>query len=197
MKYYILIILLLFLVECAVVTHGAAVPKTEPFKPSAVIARLSWEHGHPERAAWSAELFKKISASLPVFENAQDLEDFCRLSAESPPTISMAEMFVQISFYESGWDPKSLYQEPPPPRGPGTLSIGLFQMSYGDGDGCPAGKTGADLTDPIVNIDCAVNKAVALIKHSGKITGMAAYWSTMRKAHYLKQIEASIQGECK
>jgi hypothetical protein len=138
-----------------------------------------------------AYLELQLRPHTAVFLSAKDLPASCNSSK------ALANMFKTISKFESGWDPKQTYQEPPPPKGPGTLSIGLFQMSYGDGNGCPRNKKEGDLMEPKVNIDCAVKKAVALVKRDGVLSvekkGLARYWSVIRPGHHKEEILRSCK----
>jgi hypothetical protein len=146
-----------------------------------------------------------IGEHLPTFAGASDVATFCPSFAslgEQQKTRVIAEMFVKIAKFESSWNPQTTFQEPPPPKGPGTISRGLFQMSYGDGSGCPNTKAKGDLHDPIVNIDCAVKKAVVLVKKYGLIQnsanhGMARYWSVIRNGHHVDEIRKHTKGFCK
>lgn len=183
---------------------GAVMPTPEQQKavvsPAISIIQLPWD-----QPTWSQHLLQKIGENLPVFLAAKDVTEFCptiRALPKVKQTQVLGEMFVRIAYWESGFNPKSTYQEPPPPKGPGTLSVGLFQMSYGDGDGCPASRTTGDLTNPMVNIDCAVGKAVALVRKYGVIItssnlGMGKYWSTIRASGHGADIRAHTQGLCK
>lgn len=66
-------------------------------------------------------------------------------------------------------------------------SIGLFQMSRGDG--CPGIRNRLDLTNPIKNIDCAIYKLNQLVSRDGVIAsgsgsssrGAARYWGPLRE----------------
>jgi len=67
-------------------------------------------------------------------------------------------------------------------------SIGLFQMSRGDG--CPGIRSNRDLADPVKNIDCAFYKLNQLVGRDGVIAagstgrdsrGAARYWGPLRE----------------
>lgn len=66
-------------------------------------------------------------------------------------------------------------------------SIGLFQMSRGDG--CPGIRSRQDLTNPTKNIDCAIYKLNQLVSRDGVIAsgsggssrGAARYWGPLRE----------------
>jgi len=204
--YGVLLLLVFSIWGCQLAPVGAPTPAPTPqATPAPVqVQGLSWEVGHPERRDWSQRLVLLLKPQVGVFAGAKDIEVMCpgfKAFDANKQAVILAEMFVKISKFESSWNPNSTYQEPPPPKGPGTLSIGLWQMSYGDGNVCPSNKAGGDLFDPLVNADCAVSKAVALVKKDGVIAvaklGMRRYWSVLRDGHHMTEIQAHVKGFCK
>lgn len=184
------------LVSCAQVP--AAIPATKEIQKAALPSYpLSWEKDHSERKAWSLAVRDEIALALPSFDKAKDVKDYCPryndLLVEQRINV-WSEMVSRIAKFESGWKPTSTYQEPKPPNGPGTLSVGLLQLSTGD-RGCP--KTVDGLKDPIKNLQCGVGLMKFFIDKDGLIAkdkiGIARYWSVMRPGHHIDEIKASTR----
>ncbi len=147
---------------------------------------LSWEKGHPERQIWSEALRDAIRDRRGLLDKAQGFEPWCSKLSED----FWAELFVKISYYESGWKPETVFHEPQPLD---VDSIGLFQLSYSSDKNHP-GCEGIDpktksLKDPLVNIRCAVGIMARFIEKdgvlaegfkSGSVKGLARYFSVMR-----------------
>jgi hypothetical protein len=93
---------------------------------------------------------------------------------------------------ESSFNPRTTYQEPLPPLGPGTLSVGLMQMSISDPEAKRKGYTNEDLKDPFKNLEVGIGRLEALVTQYNCITcyittngkkkwiGGSAYWSVLR-----------------
>ena len=168
-------------------------PPTSTDTPTPV-ASLSWESSHPERAAWSKELRSQIADVLPAFDAASDRTSFCPkyASLTTAQRIDVwATMAVKIVYLESGYDPNNKYYE----TTMGIYSIGLFQLSYEDKmKWCNMNP----LTDPIVNIRCAIPEMKWLVNKDGVVAtgsgsssrGLARYWSTMRQSGHYSEIVA-------
>ena len=162
---------------------------------------LSWESSHPERAAWSTELRSQIKSVLSVFDSASDVASFCpkyNSLTEAQRIDVWATMAVKITLFESSYDPNNKYYE----TTMGIYSIGLFQLSYEDNmKWCKMTPGTYPLTDPILNIKCAVPEMAWLIKKDGVIAtgsgsssrGLGRYWSTMRQSGHYGEIVAATR----
>lgn len=164
---------------------------TDPAPASAPFS-LPWEINYPTRTTWTQVLFKNIQSS----ELAQlELADASILGADYHKMTEDArirrwcELCCRITLYESGYNPLSVYHEPPPL---GADSIGLFQLSYEDQKNydlpIAISKSNNDLKNALINIDVAVFIMKQLVTENGRLAGMvdgkwhglARYWSTMR-----------------
>lgn len=172
-----LVILLIHLVGCSQITFKPA-PVDTP-KPFA----LSW--GHQD---WSDKVSELVDEKMPSFLAATDFEKFCpkfKLFNPSTKKLVIGELIVGMVKYESGFNPNSTYNEPPPLGYP---SIGLLQLSYVDKQSypfCNLDKAKDNLKDPINNLDCGVKIMAKLIARDGVISsannkGASAYWSVLR-----------------
>ena len=90
---------------------------------------------------------------------------------------------------ESSFNPNTTYQEPGGTKGPGTLSVGLLQMSKEDPEARRKGYTDQDLKDPFKNLEVGIGRLESLILRDNCITcwtgvtgwrGASAYWSVLR-----------------
>ncbi len=134
-----------------------------------------------------------MSANLTKFESAKDIANWCPnyQALNGDNRIQMwVTMATGIAFYESGFNPNSIYNEPPPLS---IASVGLFQLSYSDGlPGCKLNAAAKSLQDPLNNIDCAIPLMGKLIARDSIVTsgntlksganqarGLGRYWSTM------------------
>lgn len=177
--------LFLFVVSCAQLQQA-----NQPQVVSQV--KLSWEVNHPERAAWSQAIQANVNENLALFDKAQDTDKFASgyaLFTKEKKLKFWGELILSVMYFESGYNPKSVYHEPAPLN---VDSIGLLQLSYGD-KYCPKSKAEGDLQDPIVNIKCGVKIMANLIDKYGAIStpgnkGAAAYWSTLRESRKLPQV---------
>jgi hypothetical protein len=162
---------------------------------------LNWEKGHPERSAWTKALLAEVNATLASFDKAIDIASYCpRYRSLDAPNRAyvIATIAVGIAKYESQYDPKLHYGEPPPL---GYDSIGLFQLSYEDGfKWCTMDRASKSLEQPIINIQCAVPEMAQLVAADKRIAagsskhdarGLARYWSVVRAGpkHHLDDIQ--------
>jgi hypothetical protein len=187
---------------CVVISGGCNQSNLQASSsPSSAVPALAWEKGHPERISWSAELRNQISSYLADFDKAPDLADFCpaysTISAQDRVSV-LATIIVGIAKYESNYNPKEHFGEPPPL---GYDSIGLFQLSYEDGfSWCRLDRKTKSLENPLINIQCAVpemarltvkDKIFAAGKTSDDAEGLAKYWSVLREGskHHLDDIK--------
>jgi hypothetical protein len=175
----------------------------------AIVAPLAWESGHPERAAWSAELRRQFTAALSSFDQASDTSAYCTRYAElsvDQRVAVWATMAVAIAKYESAYNPASIA----PCDANCTASIGLYQLSYEDQmSWCAMNKAAGNLIDPIVNIRCAVPEMQRLVARDGVVAsgwtvkssakvpaaarGLSRYWSTMWNSSNSNGKSAAIQ----
>jgi hypothetical protein len=169
------------------------------------VTALAWEANHPERVSWSTELRTQFSNHLSDFAAASDLADFCpKYQALSDPgkIEALATLAVAIAKYESNYNPKQHFGEPPPL---GYDSIGLFQLSYEDGfSWCVLDRSAKSLEDPINNIRCAVPEMARLVKRDERLAGgsslkdakgLGHYWSVVWQGpkHYLAAIKTKTE----
>lgn len=204
MKKFILF-LSFILTACQVPAPVEPVPAPPlPSLPPITVSRpvLAWERGHPERAAWSAELRSQVLGALPQLKLASDWNSYCKgfqSKSTDQQVDAISAMAVAISLFESAYNPKSIYHEPPPL---GVDSIGLFQLSYEDNmKWCPMSRAKSNLTDPLVNIDCAIPEMAVLIAKDGVVAmggkgtarrGLARYWSVMWPTGHLSEIKRAV-----
>ncbi len=154
---------------------------------------------------WHAELKTQIAAHLPEFNKASDWTEYCapfKLLKDEDKISVIYWMSLQICKYESGCDPRQVT----PDDVNGTASIGLFQLSYEDNmKWCAMDSKKKNLTDGIVNVQCAVPKMAKLIAEDGVVSqgqakgtrkGLARYWSVTwpgPKQGHLDQIKSSVR----
>lgn len=112
-------------------------------------------------------------------------------------------LMAAVVYYESGFKPTTVYNEPPPLNVP---SSGLFQMTKSTDNpnyGCNF-TSEKDVQDPVKNIQCAGKAIKKLVARDGAITnhtgtsykGMAKYWSVMRPLRKLPQVKAKLKPWC-
>jgi hypothetical protein len=169
---------------------------------------LAWEEKYPENHPWSVELRRQINAHLGTFEKATDWKSFCpkwdSLTQKQEVNV-IATMAVWIAYYECDWNSKS-----DAPDVGSTNSVGLFQLSYEDNmKWCPMSAAKKNLTDGIVNIQCAIPEMAYLIEEDGLVVasgakadflakpkrskGLSLYWSTMWTDGKKPQIQAKVK----
>lgn len=154
----------------------SSVQKTIPASSevAAIEGKLSWENGHPERAAWTKQLIDIITPDIEVFYTASDITkirpDFKTLS-KSKQILVIAELFSAMAFYESSWNPKENSVDVGSKNDQDTYSVGLLQMSVVDQKnyGFKFGYTFKDLQQAGPNLKLAEAIMVKQIKRYGKI----------------------------
>ncbi len=165
----------------------------------AATPRLTWDNVEG-RKKWSEQLLASVAESLPALESA-DVSAFAPRYSDLDPVARLrfwGEFFVAMSWYESAWDPRCVYHEPPPLS---VDSIGLLQLSYEDArvyDLEPLDPRDAEhsLKNPVVNLRCGVAILARLVARDHVVTqtsgrshrGGARYWSVLRPRRRLKQI---------
>lgn len=173
---------------------------------------LSWEHidrPHQERTLWSSTLSSQIDRHFATFNATKDIVYFCPAynSLNRQQKIkAISELFVWLSYYESGFNPLSadadVAKENHPhdyEDYPGEWSVGLYQMSvvdqanYGLGGGYtfnrkkfPEGTPLSDLPvddlrQPLLNITLATEVMNKMLRKHGifRVPRQKAYWSTL------------------
>lgn len=129
---------------------------------------LSWET-KPERREWSDHLTRKIMDSLSYYDNAKDIEEMCpsyRSLDERRKIKAIAEFWVALGKFESGWEPTTRFFE----TTMGYYSEGLFQLSIPDEQWVKCGLNKSNILEPLKNIECAHKIMIGQLKNKGKIT---------------------------
>lgn len=186
----------------------ANMSKTPPKVADKPLRPLSWEDAsHPERKEWSTELLAAVREKLSDLQHANDIAKFWpgyQVASDNERIQFWAELIVAMAHFESGWNPHETYQEPPPPKGPGTLSVGLLQLSKGDGKayGVPEIDTDIELKEPKLNLRLGVYVLARLCFRDGCIQnaanrGGARYWSVLRDGHHPQDIAKRVQAALK
>lgn len=171
---------------------------------------LDWDN-----PGWTRYLNEQVDIRFADFNKARDINLYCpnyKKLDHSHQVLVWSTLAVAIAKFESNYKPTTVYQE-----STGQDSIGLFQMSYGDGHSCPPNKAAGLLTDPLVNIKCAVSAMADFVGKDGVVAsggyikygapppyGMARYWSVLRvpdkkSKHHLAAIKnlTSLSDGCK
>ena len=112
-------------------------PSPSPI-PIIILPELSWENTtapHPERKPWSKKLWTFIDKRFEHLDKAKDTIKFCpkypSLSYEQKVQV-WCELFVAISYYESGYDPRNESPDVGEQDDKNTWSVGLMQVSQVD-----------------------------------------------------------------
>ena len=177
------IMALLFLSSCV----SPQVPKeTQPQSPKGNLV-LAWGVAHSDWTDYLSEVLE--TSELPDLVPSDAL-NFCPrygVLARTERRDFWAHLLSIMSKYESDFKPETQYQEPEPPQGPGTLSVGLLQLSASDkayGGRC-SGIDAVKLRSPKPNLNCAVTVLSKWVKSDGVIAstsnkGGGRYWSVLR-----------------
>ncbi len=172
---------------------------------------LYWENTtepHPERAPWTDSLVTEIKNNISTYDLASDMESICpkyhSLTLDQK-TKAIGELFVAMTYYESGFKPQSIYRECNKNKcqysngcqthveygycmkgghaldGGIVISRGLLQISLesAKGYGCKVNKPD-DLHEPIQNLVCGQNIMSRQIIRTGKITTTSNYWAVVK-----------------
>lgn len=171
--------------------------------PTPAMVSLAW--GKP---SWSEHMMKEIAATKLSEREPKDVKDYCRKyesMIKADRNTFWAVLAVAIAKPESNYNPATQYKE-----SDGNMSIGLYQLSYGDRF-CPTSKSKGDLTNPMVNISCAVKLMDYFVALDGVIAaggytaygappskGLARYWSVVRvpdrkSKHHLAEIQSKTK----
>lgn len=184
-------ILVLILASCAQLPTK---PKPDSEKPVSGIpekTNLPWAGKHADADKWTEKLKQEIIRRRLVDIMPTDVATFCPGYAradEQGKLVAWMHLFTIMAKYESSYNPKTFYMEPPPL---GYHSIGLFQLSYEDQPNypeCALSKKEKNLEDGVTNIKCAVTIFSKLVTKDNRIAGKvgggwkggARYWSVLR-----------------
>lgn len=172
-------LLLVLLAGCAVPPPGAVAPVAPVVAPAAAApAPLAWEDGSAERAAWSAALREAWRPHLPAMSRARDGDAFCpawdRLG-EAERLDVLATLSVGISRYESGHNPSAIAG-----KRRKVQWVGLFQLATDGVFARCAAREGGRLTDPLLNIRCAVPQMARLAAEEGRLAAIGRWWTVLR-----------------
>ena len=172
-------------------------------KPESIT--LSWDDS-PERLAWSRALIADVrqhKSELDAGHPDDFIPGYSALSPEGQIKF-WAELVIAIAKYESTWNPRAHFKEPPPLK---VMSIGLLQIAYEDQAEYhfdpPLDRNANSLDDPATNLRCGVTILARLVAHDGAIVGgkgdrsrgAARYWAVLRagKSHHLADVKALTQ----
>jgi len=156
-----------------------------PIIPPLVKVPLSWEKNHEERYVWSDALYKKIDEKFESIDKAKDLPLFCPKYSSltvDKKKIALAELWVWVAYYESGWNPKSTSVDVGTKNDPSSHSDGLWQVSANDQRNwkIPTKYTHKDLLTVNPNIDLSLNILSLQIEKQGLIAvPKNLYWAVL------------------
>lgn len=211
------IALFFLLASCSASSRGPAEPGPEPPTPppaSSPLESLGWETGHPERKAWSSQVYELLSGELFAdFDAAADASRFCPkyagLSHDQKATM-WSELISAVSLFESGWNPLSRMEEPTlgtdPVTGQPVYSEGLLQLSYQDVRGAPycrfdwqkdkdlaPNDPARTILDPERNLDCGVRILAAQIRaRQSVILSSGVYWAVLKENGRYQKIDEIV-----
>jgi len=150
---------------------------------------------------WGSEMFDTYL--VKALEKSELIkmspEDEYLFGINNDPILFWGNIMVEMSYWESKWNPATYYKE-----SFGLYSRGLFQLSLVDGKryGCNF-ITEQSVHNPKANIECAVKVMQKLIKqdnniagkHGNKWLGAARYFSTLRGTRdYTAKALTAIRG---
>lgn len=162
-----------------------------PNAPSAALpsaaapAPLGWEDGSAERRLWSETLRAALRPHLATFAKAADGAAFCPAWEGLAPEDRLevvATLAVGVSRYESGHNPAAVAG-----KRRKVQWVGLFQLATDGVFARCAAAEGGSLTDPLLNIRCAVPAMAELVAEDGRLAGgdagpagLARWWTVLR-----------------
>ena len=192
MKYFSLLIALVFVIFC-----GCTTATNQPDKSQSYISEnWQWDTRFPAYNSYAKQAIIKYGSSL-YGNPPKDVIDFCpdyfSLSADSR-LMFWVNFLSALSYEESDHDSDLEYQERFEDNyGNKVISKGLFQLSYESSQNYDCNISNHDdLKNPQVNIECAtkiLNKwnmsdnriTGRRFKFFGSWKGGARYWSVLRK----------------
>jgi hypothetical protein len=175
--------------------------RTKAAPPAAVTAPASLSWDNAERRAWSTKLLSLIQTDRARLEAGNPDSFIPGYNGLAPDAIKLkfwAELLIAMAKFESGWDSKNVFREPPPL---GVNSIGLLQLSKQDENGYavrPPIAAENELKDPILNLEWGVTIFATLLARDRVVAsgagnasrGGADYWSVLRTGHKIDLIKA-------
>jgi hypothetical protein len=186
---FISLSIILFLSSCTGLSTKPSEQKLDG-NDSAAAVLLPWSGKHADSDKWTEKLKQEIIRRSLVKLTPSDISTFCPGYAKQDDQgklVAWMNLFAIMAKYESSYNPKSYYMEPPPL---GYHSIGLFQLSYEDQPNypeCALSKSQKNLEDGVTNIKCAVTILSKLVTRDGSISSTGApyrgggrYWSVLR-----------------
>lgn len=137
-------------------------------------------------------IIEQIEYNYPILKTATDIQIFCDKKLNDKQTINLlAEVISQMSYYESGWNPKTDFTESSMGidkiTGKQVVSTGLLQLSYQDtqwykdeAKRCGVDFKKSNLYDAKVNLCFGIGIMTKLVKNRSKIVLDKPYWSVIR-----------------
>jgi len=167
--------------------------------PVSLPAGLSWDTS-AAREPWSSKLLSLVNNNLPALEAGGPnsfIAGYNTLSLAGMKLKFWAELLVAVSKFESGWNPKNVFGEPPPLN---VNSVGLLQLSTQDENNyhlTPHASSEEQLKDPLLNLEWGVSIFAHLLRRDGIVAsgtgnasrGAARYWSVLRTGHKVDLIK--------
>jgi hypothetical protein len=174
---------------------------------SAQAFQASWEVP-PQNSTWSVFMYQLIDQNLfKDLDQARDIIRFCPAYSSLPrqqKIYTWIELFSQVAYYESGWDPTSRMKENmgiDPVTGGPVHSEGLLQLSYQDVKnygstlkyplcrihwaldlGLHEKDSRKTIFDPFINLECGSRiMAAQIVKFGNIVMHKNVYWSTLRE----------------
>lgn len=153
--------------------------------------KLSWNK------PWDETLLSEIRKSLGVFSGANDIEEICpkfKALPKEKQVHAIAEFFVALAYYESGWKPKSASVDVGKKENRDTWSIGLYQVSVVDQQWVKADRKYS--YDELLTAEPNIKLAMAIMKRQIEKTGEIIlpnsskyrYWSVLLESNRYSKI---------
>ena len=161
---------------------------------------LSWDNV-PLRKEWSQKLIGLVSQNRTDLEKGNPdgfVSGYSTLPSAAVKIKFWAELLVAMAKFESDWNPKNVFHEPPPL---GVNSVGLLQLSLQDQDNyhlTPHISNEEELKNPLINLEWGVTIFAKLLARDGVVAsgssisnarGAARYWSVLWAGHKIDEIK--------
>ena len=178
--------------------------KTGPNTSNIAKPRISlyWENTtekHDERKPWSDAISINIDKYFANYDIAKDTTRFCpkyKSLTKDQKKKAIGEFFVALSYYESGFNPKSESVDVGSKNDKGSWSVGLYQMSGNDGAAKALGVDYLGLKDPIKNINVAMYQMNTQIKNTGLFilpnSSKYRYWAIILEGNKYNKVSDVI-----
>lgn len=149
----------------------------------------------PERKPWTAAVYANLDKYFEVYDFAADTTRICpkykSLTVDQKKK-ALGEFLVALSFYESGFNPKSESVDVGTKNDKGSWSVGLFQMSGSDGAAKALRVDYFGLKDPVKNINVAMYQFNTQVKNTGLFilpnTSKYRYWAIILSGNRYSKI---------